>query len=227
MKFKTATQLIALAALLLLAGWGVSMASANDASDDADQGWEVLFDGTSTDAFRGWKSDSFPKEGWEIEPDGSLHAAHKSRDIITRKQYTDFDLRLEWKLSRGANSGLMYRVKEQGGGPHSTGPEYQIIDDPRVHKSSTASLYDMITPNDKAELKPAGQWNSTRIVVQNDNVQHYLNGELVVEYTWGSDDIKAKIQRSKFRNWKGFMQQETGHIGFQSHGKDLWHGHRG
>lgn len=211
--------------LLVLVGSAVSVSLADDMDREAehtDDGWEVVFDGTSTDALRGWKADTFPSKGWVIEDDGSLHAMDGSHDIITRKQYTDFDLRMEWKLSKGANSGIMYRVTEQGRYPHDTGPEYQIIDDKRVHKSSTASLYGLVTPSEDAELKPAGQWNTTRIVVQDDKVSHYLNGKLVVEYVWASDDIKKRINASKFKNWKGFMQQKSGHIAIQSHGKDLW-----
>lgn len=192
------------------------------ADDKTGDGWEVLFDGTSTDAFRGWKSDRFPQSGYRIEADGSLHAIDGSRDFITRKQYADFDLRWEWKLSRGANSGVMYRVKEMGGAPHDTGPEYQVIDDPRIHLTSTGSLYGLVKPSKHETINPAGQWNASRIVVKDNDIRHYLNGELVVQYTWASDDIKQRIAKSKFKSWRGFMQQETGHIGFQSHGKDLW-----
>ncbi|MBX2851423.1 MAG: DUF1080 domain-containing protein [Phycisphaeraceae bacterium] len=213
-----------LVAVLLISGLGGSLSLALEEGDppsEKDDGWEILFDGTSTDAFRGWKTDMLPR-GWVIEEDGSLHAKDRSRDIITRNQYSDFDLRLEWKLSKGANSGLMYRVAEKGHHPHDTGPEYQIIDDDRVHKSSTASLYGLVTPNDKAKINPTGEWNSSRIVVEDNNVQHYLNGKLVVEYVWDSDEIKRRLEKSKFKNWPGYMQQDTGHIGFQSHGKDLW-----
>ncbi|MFK7790592.1 MAG: DUF1080 domain-containing protein [Phycisphaeraceae bacterium] len=212
-------------ALLVLVGWGAALTLADEAKDKAqanDDGWEVLFDGTSTDAFRGWKTDQFPSKGYRIEEDGSLHAIDGSRDFITRNQYAEFDLRWEWKLSKGANSGVMIRVAEVGGHPHDTGPEYQIIDDHRIHISSTGSLYGLVKPNEKAKINPSGKWNTSRIVVQDNDVKHYLNDELVVEYVWASEDIKQRIGKSKFKNWKGFMQQDTGHIGFQSHGKDLW-----
>lgn len=215
----------ALIALLMLACWGASFTIADETEEKAaseDEGWEILFDGSNTDSLRDFKSDSFPKKGWTIEADGALRAQHGSRDIVTRKKYSEFDLRLEWKLSKGANSGILYRVAQRGSHPHSTGPEYQIIDDQRIHQYSTASLYDMITPNEKAKINPAGEWNSSRIVIKDDNVQHYLNGELVVEYIWGSDEVKERLKRSKFKNWKGYMQEDTGFIGFQSHGKDLW-----
>ena len=83
----------------------------------AEDGWEVLFDGTSTDAFRGFKSEEFPKHGWEIEEDGTLHRMNRSRDIMTRTQYSDFDLRLEWKSYKGANSGIIYRIAQKGNHP--------------------------------------------------------------------------------------------------------------
>lgn len=225
----TIQRTFALIALLLLVSWGAAFSTADELKEDTnpeaqleDEGWEVLFDGSSTDALRTWKRDTFQDKGWVIEKDGSLHAQDGSHDIITRKKYTDFDLRWEWKLSEGANSGIMYRVSEEGTHPHTTGPEYQLIDDPRIHLSSTGSLYGLIKPNDKAKAHPAGEWNTSRIVFKDNNVQHYLNDALVVEFTWGSDDIKDRIQRSKFKKWKGFMEQEAGHIAFQSHGKDLW-----
>lgn len=216
---------LALCALLTLVGWSASLSfveqEREDAPEPAEQ-WEVLFDGTSTDALRDFNSDKFPEKGWTIQKDGSLYAQHGSKDLVTRKQYSDFDLRMEWKLSKGANSGIMYRVAQRGKHPHSTGPEYQIIDDDRIHLSSTGSLYALVKPNENAKINPAGEWNSSRIVFKDNNVQHYLNGELVVEYVWGSDEVKERLQKSKFRKWKGYMQEEVGFIGFQSHGKDLW-----
>ena len=221
----TAQYTIALIALLSLSVWGTSISTADEPRTESvseDEGWDIVFDGSNTDALRDFRSDKFPERGWEIQPDGSLYAKHGARDIVTRKKYRDFDLRMEWKLSKGANSGIMYRVAQRGNHPHSTGPEYQIIDDQRVHMSSTASLYGLVKPNPEAKINPAGEWNSSRIVFQDNNVKHYLNGVLAVEYTWGSDEIKERLQRSKFRKWKGYMQEETGFIGFQSHGKDLW-----
>lgn len=224
-RFKLA---ITMMSTLILAGWLISLAYADDSPPPSeweiqyDGDWQVLFDGSSTDAFRGWKTDKFPKQGWIIEEDGSLHAEDGSHDIIARNQYSDFDLQWEWKLSKGANSGLMYRVAEQGGAPHSTGPEYQIIDDPRVHMSSTASLYGLMKPSSKATINPAGEWNTSRIVVEDNQVKHYLNGVQAIEYVWGSDDIKQRLKKSKFKNWPGYMQQEKGYLGFQSHGKELW-----
>lgn len=222
---KTSALVIALIAILIWVGFATTplRAMAGDPdTTEADKGWEIIFDGSNTDALRDFRTDEFPEQGWVIQEDGSLYSEDGARDIVTRKQYRDFDLRLEWKLAKGANSGVMYRVAQQGHYPHDTGPEYQIIDDPRIHQSSTGSLYGLITPNDKATINPAGEWNSTRIVVQDNLVQHYLNGELVVQYTWGSEEINTRLQHSKFKNWKGYMQQEAGFIGFQSHGKELW-----
>lgn len=216
---------IGLLALFLIASFATSysiVVADEEEPTEKEEGWDIVFDGSSTDALRDFKTDAFPAKGWTIQEDGSLYAQHGSVDIVTRKQYRDFDLQMEWKLSKGANSGILYRVAQRGNHPHDTGPEYQIIDDPRIHKYSTGSLYDMITPNEKAKINPAGEWNSSRIVIKDNNVQHYLNGELVAEYVWGSDEIKERLSKSKFRNWKGYMQEETGFIGFQSHGNDLW-----
>ncbi len=196
-------------------------------SCDADD-WTVLFDGKSTEHFRGYKQDGFPEKGWAVE-DGTLRKIAKAGggDIITKEQYSDFDLYWEWKVAKGANSGIMYRVAEGPPATYFTGPEYQILEDGnhgdgKNPKTSTAALYALIACNDKKELKPIGEWNTSRVVIQDGNVQHHLNGELVVEYTWASDEIKALIEKSKFKQWNRFMTVDKGHIAFQDHGDDVW-----
>ncbi|MGB1125629.1 MAG: 3-keto-disaccharide hydrolase [Phycisphaeraceae bacterium] len=196
-----------------------------------EQDFTVLFDGSSTDHFRGYNKEAFPEKGWTLE-DGCIRVIGKTRgsgDIITKEQYSDFDLRWEWKVAKGANSGIMYRVEEVKNQPtYKTGPEYQILEDGNHRdgkntKTSAAALYALIACNDKKTLKPIGEWNNSRIVIKDNNVQHYLNGEVVVQYTWGSDDIKEKIAGSKFKNWGEFMTKDKGHIAFQYHNDDVWY----
>jgi len=193
-----------------------------------DSEWTVLFDGTSTEHFRGYKKEGFPEKGWVVE-DGALRKVAKAGggDIITKEKYDSFELYWEWKVAKGANSGVMYRVAEINGPSYKTGPEYQILEDGNHRdgknaKTSTAALYALIACNDKKELKPIGEWNSSRILIEGDHVEHWLNGEKVVEYVWGSDEVKALIAESKFKNWPEFMTKKTGHIAFQDHGDDVW-----
>lgn len=220
--------------ILMIAGGllGINIAQADDHKNKkADSGeWTVLFDGTSTDNFRGYNKETFPDKGWKLE-DGCIRVIGKTRgsgDIITKKQYGDFELYWEWKVAKGANSGVMYRVEEVKNQPtYKTGPEYQILEDGNHRdgkntKTSAAALYALIACNDKKTLMPVGEWNESRIKMHKNKVQHYLNGELVVEYVWGSDDIKKLIAGSKFKNWKEFMTKEKGHIAFQYHNDDVW-----
>lgn len=199
-----------------------------DAKQDAKAEWVVLFDGTSTEHFRGYKKEGFPEKGWVIE-DGTLRKVAKAGggDIITKKQYDSFELYWEWKVAAGANSGIMYRVAETNGPSYKTGPEYQILEDTghrdgKNAKTSTGALYALIACNDKKKLNDIGEWNTSRILMDADHVEHWLNGEKVVEYTWGSDKIKELIADSKFKSWPEFMTQKTGYIAFQDHGNDVW-----
>lgn len=224
MNLRTLFSLIAVCGLVF-SGWLAAYAFADDAKQGAkadNDGWEILFDGTSLDAFKPFKKDQFEDKCWTIDKDGTLRSRGPGPDMITRKQYSDFDLRMEWKLSKGANSGIIYRGLEEGTSAADTSAEYQIYDTEGVHAGSSGSLYALIAPNDKAKVNPIGEWNSTRIVIKDNKVEHYLNGELVVEYVWGSEEIKKTISNSKFKNMKNYMLQETGHIGFQCYKQDLW-----
>lgn len=235
------TKITLLTAMLFLAvglvGINIAQADHHKKSETKDEkkavedGFVALFDGSSTENFRGYNKDKFPDKGWKLE-EGNLRVIGKTRgssDIITKEQYSDFDLRWEWKVAKGANSGIMYRVEEVKNQPtYKTGPEYQILEDGnhgdgKNAKTSAGALYALIACNEKKALKPVGEWNTSRIVFDDNKVQHYLNGQLVVEYVWGSDEIKALIAKSKFKNWKEFMTKDKGHIAFQYHNDDVWY----
>ncbi|MEO0477822.1 MAG: DUF1080 domain-containing protein [Planctomycetota bacterium] len=229
-------RLIALTTALLITTATLGFAHAVESHKAAtkptvEEGFSVLFDGSSTDHFRKYNGDAFPDTGWTLE-DGMIRVIGKTKgssDIITREQYSDFDLRWEWKVAKGANSGVMYRVEEVKNQPtYKTGPEYQILEDGNHRdgknvKTSAAALYALIACNEKKTLKPIGEWNTSRILIKDSNVKHYLNDEIVVEYTWGSDEIKKLIAGSKFKNWGEFMSKEKGHIAFQYHNDDVWY----
>ncbi|MFZ4575300.1 MAG: 3-keto-disaccharide hydrolase, partial [Phycisphaerales bacterium] len=197
------------------------------ASPETEKGWTVLFDGKNADSFRGYKKDKLP-EGWEIA-DGALHMKKGSSagDIITKEQFENFELSFEWKISEGGNSGIMYHVQELDGPPYLTGPEYQILDnkkhnDGKKPETSAASCYALYACSEDA-TKPVGEWNTSKLVVNNNKVEHWLNGKKVVEYTIGSDDWKKRIAASKFKDWKEFGQHAKGHVAFQDHGDDVWY----
>ena len=159
--------------------------------------------------------------GWSVE-NGIIHRSGKRPgDIITRKHYHDFELRFEWKISQAGNSGIKYRTKGK------LGLEYQILDDAK-HKDSknpthrAASLYELVAAPDDKPLKPAGEWNQSRIHVKGSQIQHWLNGEQVVDLEYGSDDWEQRFQQSKYKDKAGFGSW-TGPILLQDHNDEVWY----
>ncbi len=190
-------------------------------------GWQVLFDGSSTDAWRGYRQEGFPAKGWLIE-DGLLKCTGQGGgDIITREQYGDFELELEFRLQSKGNSGIMYRVSEKHGASWQTGPEYQLLDDAGhnfepTHIHSTAALYDLYPPSADKQLRPPGEFNTARIWLKDGLLKHFLNGRKVLECRIDSPEWKEKIAGSKFARYEGFGVLPRGHIALQDHGAALW-----
>lgn len=194
----------------------------------AEGPWKVLFNGTSTEAFRQFKHDGFPKKGWEVV-DGTLHvkAGGGAGDLVTKEQFGDFELEFEWKVAPGANSGVMYRVSEDLKEPWQTGPEYQVLDDSRHGdgknpKTSASALYALVAANSEKSLKPVGDWNKARIVVRGWAVEHWLNGRKVVSIDLASPAARELIAKSKFSGYPKFARESVGHLCFQDHGDDVW-----
>ena len=164
------------------------------------QGWEMLFDGTNCDHWRGIGKQDFPAVGWQVT-NGCLVKVPKvyGGDIITREKFTDFDFQWEWRIASNGNSGMKYFITEN---PRSPGHEYQLMDDSRARdeKSSTGSFYTMIAPRPDKPLNPPGKWNHSRIRVQGNHVEHWLNGKKIVEYECGSDAVRQAAAQSKYRN---------------------------
>jgi hypothetical protein len=188
--------------------------------------WEVLYDGKSVEHWRGFKREGFPDRSWDFR-DGVLQSVEGAEpvDLITRDKYQDFDLELEWRISPGGNSGIMFHVSEDAAKPWFSGPEMQILDDNqhpdgRNPKTSAGSLFDLIAPVNK-ELKPVGEWNLVRIHVAGPHVEYWLNGGKVVEYELGSDAFKALIAGSQFRDQQSYARQKTGRIVLQSYERQV------
>ena len=180
-------------------------------------GWRTLFDGTNTDAWRGYKSQTLPA-GWHIE-NGVLTKTGSSEDIITRDQFGNFELAMDWMLSPGGNAGLFYRGTEEYDHIYWSAPEYQLLDDAghpdgKSRLTAAASDYDLY-PSRAGVVKPANEWNSTLLVVNGNRVQHWLNGQKMVEYDLGSPDWQQKVAASKFAAYPNYGKATRGYIGIQ------------
>ncbi len=191
-------------------------------------GWKLLFDGQTSDGWRGYRKESFPAKGWVVE-EGCLKVVGgaKGGDIITEGQYGDFELALDWRVAPKANGGIMFRVTEKHGASWQTGPEYQLLDDlgsgaAPDNPHSAGALYDLYSPSADKVAKPAGEFNQTRILIQDNRLVHWLNGVKIVECRLDSDDWKQRIAKSKFSKYEGFGVQPLGHIALQDHGNDIW-----
>ena len=186
---------------------------------------EVLFDGTGLDNFQGYSQEEIGP-GWTVKDDEIFFDGRRSGDIITRKQYQDFVLEFEWKITKGGNSGVMYRVTQDQKRSYQTGPEYQLLDDGmhgdgKNKLTSTGALYGLYPAQNK-QLNPVGQWNSSKIVLKGAMVEHWLNGRKVVQAEIGGADWNQKVKSSKFRKWPRFGKNAKGHICFQDHGNPFW-----
>lgn len=196
-------------------------------SSSQSDGWRFLFDGKSVKCWRGFNQKEFPKKGWVIQDDCLKHlAGGGGGDIITVETFDEFDLEFEWKLSRGSNSGVKYFILEERKEP--IGHEYQIIDDPAYgfdkpgNKHQTASFYDVLAPKVYVKPRPVGEFNLSRILVRGTHVEHWLNGQKVLEYELGSPEVLTAVRNSKFRNVGGFGRKVKGHILLQDHGGEVW-----
>jgi hypothetical protein len=191
-------------------------------------GWEVLFDGKSTEHFRSYRGTAFPASGWVVEEGALRHVAgQRAGDLVTRKQYADFELELEWKVAPRGNSGIMVRVSEAERQPWATGPELQVLDD-AGHRdgknplTSAGSLYALIAPSAKV-VRPAGQWNRARVIMRGMRLRHWLNGVEVVDCDLASPELRARIAASKFKDMPRFARERSGHVDLQDHGDDVWY----
>lgn len=190
-------------------------------------GWRLLFDGTSFDGWRSYRSDSMPSS-WTIEQ-GVLHLQRDTATwatIVTTETYDHFELRLEWRIAAGGNSGIMYRVTEAAEAPFRTGPEYQlldnrVLDDSGEPRHQAGSLYGLYAPAEDV-TRPVGQYNQARILVRGNHVEHWLNGRKLLEAEIGSNNWEERVAGTKFADYPAFAEAEAGHIALQDHGHPVW-----
>lgn len=207
-------------------------------TEEQEAGWRLLFDGQSTAGLRNYGKETLGKR-WVVE-EGTLHFQGKDSNdtswyasdggdvIITDKEYENYELRLDWKISNAGNSGIIYNVIENENFEQvwQTGPEMQILDnaahpDAKIEKHQAGDLYDLIACSE-VTVKPAGEWNEVRLVVNKGKVEHWLNGVKVVETEMWTDNWNEMVSGSKFGDMPGFGTGRKGHVALQDHGDKVW-----
>lgn len=196
-------------------------------SKETNQG-TPLFNGKDFSGWRFYKGRE--NNSWEVV-DGVLHCKpfdgnDKRADLITDKQYENFELSWEWKLPAQGNSGMMFHVTEEFDEPYLSGPEYQMLDDigypGKIEEwQKTGANYGMHVA-ESAEPKPIGEWNESKIIVNGNHVEHWLNGKKIVAYELGSADWKERKAKSKWNEAVGYGAATKGHIAIQDHGSEVW-----
>jgi hypothetical protein len=219
----TATLILALAAAFAHA----EDAPLNQLSDaEKAAGWKLLFDGKDASQWwRGFKKETLP-EGWVVE-DGTLARKAKTGDIVSKEEFENFELSIDWKISEGGNSGIMFKVVEGDERPPFTGPEAQIQDDDKGHDPQKAGWMYALYPASVRTTKPAGEWNHFVLKCQRTpagtyKCEHTMNGAKYVEYEIGSDDWNQRVAKSKFATHPGFAKAAKGHLCLQDHGDLVW-----
>lgn len=197
-------------------------------------GWKLLFNGTNTE---GWHTylQKDASAAWKVQ-DGALALDQEAKkngapggDLVTNDEYENYELTLEWKISEGGNSGIIFGVHEdpQFKATYLTGPEMQVLDDAKhpdgkITKHNSGDLYDL-KKSEKNAVKPVGEWNKVKIVKKDGKLTFWLNGVKTVETTMGSEEWKTLVANSKFKTWKGFGEYAKGHIALQDHGNEVWY----
>lgn len=201
-----------------------------------NEGWQLLFDGTGKNGWHVYNNNS-DGSAWKVA-DGALYLDTTQKkdgkivgggDLVTNDEFTNFHLKLEWKISPAGNSGIIFYIKEDPKYKHTyyTGPEMQVLDnaghyDSKNVKHKAGDLYDLITGTPET-VKPAGEWNQVDIISNNGNLEFHLNGTKIVQTTMWDDNWKKMIAESKFKQWPDFGTFKTGRIGLQDHDNTVWY----
>ena len=212
--------------------------------EETAAGWVLLFDGTTSKGWEGFDNTPFPSQSWAIE-DGTIRTLKDNfgGDLVTVRPYHNFELRFDWKLAEGGNSGVKYLVQKDWVGPgyrpdmpeswkrvarlRATGPEYQLLDDadlsdkPGSEYGATGALYLLAAPTNK-KLNPPGEWNSSRIVVQGVYGENWLNGIRIATFEFNSKELLDRVDQTKFRRIPGFGIKGPGYIALTHHNSPAW-----
>jgi hypothetical protein len=202
---------------LVLCASAITLFAQQRTTGDKSPQWRVLFDGKSMDAWRGYKTDAVPA-GWKIV-DGTLAKDTPVADLVSKEQFGDFELEIEWKIGEAGNSGIFYRGTEEYNRIYWSAPEYQLLDDVKADDNKTrltcAGAAYALYPSPAGHLKPVGEWNLTRIVARGAHVEHWLNGTKLLEYELWSPDWEAKVKASKFAAYPNFGRSKKGYLALQ------------
>ena len=197
---------------------------------EREQGWTLLFNGKDLNGWLTYKNK--PTNSWVVE-NGELHCkgnetdkSDKRSDLITVDKFDNFELSIEWKISKEGNSGILYHVTEEYDAPYLSGPEYQLIDDEGFPQKledwqKTAADYAMYATTARP-TKPVGKYNHTRIVVNGSHREHWLNGIKVLEFEAWTDDWKKRKNSGKWKDEPGYGMSKSGYICLQDHGSEIW-----
>ncbi len=180
-------------------------------------GWKSLFDGKSTSEFRNYKKDAV-SDGWKVVDGAIVWTKKGAGDLITKKKFGSFELTLEYNISEGGNSGIMFHVTEEGKRPYHSGPEIQVQDNAKGRDPELSGWLYEFYPAKVDATKPAGQWNHVRILMTPGKSVHWMNGTYYCDYVKGSKDWQKKLAASKFAKWELFGKADSGHICLQDHG---------
>ncbi|WP_411273203.1 DUF1080 domain-containing protein [Daejeonella sp.] len=217
-------------AAVLIAGCGAGKNSMNSSNG---KGWQKLFDGKTT---AGWHTYGKTVVGtkWKVD-NGALYLDSKDKtpgqggDLVTNEEFTNYHLKLEWKISKGGNSGIIFNVNEDPkySATYTTGPEMQVLDndghaDAKIIKHRAGDLYDLIKSR-MENVKAVGEWNTAEIILNNGNLELIQNGESMVKTTMWDENWKSLVAGSKFKTWPAFASYKTGKIALQDHGDEVWY----
>lgn len=194
---------------------------------EKQEGWRLLFDGKSLAGWHNFKKTGKPVQGWSISDDALVRSG-AGGDLTTDATFANYELKVDWRVEPGANSGIIYGVSEADPNryPWETGPEMQVLDnaehpDGRNPLTSAGSDYALYAP-DRDVTRPVGFYNEARIIVRGDHVEHWLNGTKLLEYTWGGDEWQRLVKNSKFGGMPRYGTVRDGHIVLQDHGDRVW-----
>ena len=204
-------------------------AAADNTLTDAEKaaGWVLLFDGTTIDKWRANNGTGVPGN-WSVAGGAITAAKGDGADLVSVEEFGDFELTVDFKVARNGNSGIFYRGVEAKGAPiYHSAPEFQVIDNEGHPDAKNGpdrycgANYALDPPNPASACKPAGEWNSARLVVKGAHVEHWLNGTKVVDYELWTDKWKGQVAASKFKAWPGYGLAKTGRLGLQAHGDEV------
>jgi hypothetical protein len=216
---RTAIAMLAVALFIVRAATAAEPNTLTD--EEMAAGWKLLFDGKTTNGWRNYKKTDL-SPGWKVENGALTRGTERAGDIITTEKFAAFEFSVDYNISKGGNSGLMYHVTEEANLPWHTGPEIQIQDigsggrDPQ----KPGWLYQLYKSETDA-AKPAGEWNQIRLLITPQKCATWMNGQLYYEYVKGSQDWNERVAKSKFATLPNFGKPTSGHICLQDHGNPV------